>query len=99
MYDGGLLLPLALGAALLALWSYVRWPDVAPKSFGRAIVFVLLAFGLLQLGTLPLDAAVGASPGLVVLALLGVILPVLTFAFLAALWVMRLFADAIKGYV
>jgi hypothetical protein len=96
---GGLLLPLALGAALLALWSYVRWPGAAPGSFRGAIVRALLAFGLLQLGTVPLDAAAGTSTGVVVLAVLGVILPVLTFAFLASLWIMRLFADALKGYV
>lgn len=99
MDDGGLLLPLACGAALLALWSYVRWPGAAPRSFRGAILHVLLAFGLLQLGTLPLEAAAGSSTGVAVLALLGVILPVLTFAFLASLWVMRLFADALNGYV
>ena len=99
MDGGGLLFPLALGAALLALWSYVRWPRAAPKSFRGAILLLLLAFGLLQVGTFPLDAAAGTSTGMVVLAVLGVILPVLTFAFLAALWVMRLFADSLKGYV
>jgi hypothetical protein len=96
---GGLLLPLALGAALLALWSYVRWPGAAPRSFRGAIVRVVLAFGLLQFGTLPLGAAAGTSTGMVVLAVVGVILPVLTFAFLTSLWIMRLFADSLKGYV
>ena len=96
---GGLLLTLALGAALLALWSYVRWPGAAPANLRGAILRVLLAFGLLQVGTVPLDAALGASTALAVLAVVGVIVPALTFAFLTALWIMRLFADALKGFV
>ena len=46
-----------------------------------------------------LDAAAGASPGMAVLAIVGVVAPVLTFAFLASLWIMKLFADELKGYV
>jgi hypothetical protein len=96
---GGLLLTIALGAALLALWCYVRWPGAAPSSLGGAILRALIAFGLLQVATFPLDAAAGASTGLAVLAVVGVIVPVLTFAFLASLWIMRFFADALKGFV
>ena len=99
MDKGGLLTALALGAALLALWSYVRWPSIAPRSFRRAIVLVLLAFGLLQVGTVPLGAASGTSTMLAVFAVVGVIVPALTFTFLTALWVMRLFAESLKGYV
>lgn len=95
----GLLVVIALAAALLALWSYVRWPGAAPVSVRGAVVRVLIAFGLLQLAVVPLDAAAGTSTLLAVLAVVGVILPVLSFAFLASLWVMRLFADALKGFV
>lgn len=95
----GLLLMIALGAALLALWSYVRWPGAAPRSLRAAIVRVLVGFGLLQLGTVPVDAVAGTSTGLAVLALVGVVVPILTFAFLATLWIMRIFADTLKGYV
>lgn len=96
---GELLVAIAVGAALLALWSYVRWPGAAPTSFGGAIVRALLAFGLLQLGVVALEAAVGASPSVVVVAVLGLIVPALTFAFLASLWLLRLFADALRGSV
>jgi hypothetical protein len=99
MDGGGLLVTIALGAALLALWSYVRWPNAAPSNVRGAVLRVLVAFGLLNVGVVPLDAAVGASTGLAVLAVVGVVVPVLTFAFLTALWVMRMFADALKGFV
>lgn len=99
MDSSGLLGALSLGAALLALWSYVRWPGAAPASFRGAVVRVLVAFGLLQLGAVPLGSATGTSAALAVLALIGVIVPLLTFAFLTALWVMRLFAHMLRGYV
>ena len=99
MDPGGLLVPITLGAALLALWAYVRWPAAAPRTFRGAVARALVAFALLQLGTLPLDAAAGASLELLVAAVVGTVVPVLTFAFLTSLWVMRVFADNLKGYV
>ena len=99
MDASGLLGAISLGAALLALWSYIRWPGAAPASFRGAVVRVLLAFALLQVGAVPLGSAAGASAVLRVLAVIGVIVPLLTFAFLTALWIMRLFADRLRGYV
>ena len=97
--EGGLLVAMTLGAALLALWLHVRWPAAAPKSVRGAVWRVLLAFALLQLGTLPLDAAAAAaSMAVSVVAVVGVVVPVLTFAFLTCLWVMRLFAESLNGY-
>jgi hypothetical protein len=95
----GLLLAIVGASALLALWSYLRWPKAAPSRFGDAIVRVIVAFVLLQVGTVALDAAVGASPAAAVFAVVGVVAPVLAFMFLAALWIMKLFADQLKGYV
>jgi hypothetical protein len=96
---GGLLLGFAVGAALLALWCHVRWPGAAPANLLGAGLRALLGFVLLQVGVIVLERAVGASTALALLALVGVILPVLTFAFLTSLWVMKLFADALKGSV
>ena len=99
MDGSGLLVAISLGAALLALWSYLRWPGAAPASFRGAVVRVVVAFGLLQIGALPLGAATGASAALAVFTLVGVVVPILTFAFLSSLWVMRLFADMVRGSV
>lgn len=99
MDGNGLLGAISLGAALLALWSYVRWPGAAPANFRGAVLRVVVAFCLLQVGAVPLGSAAGASAALGVLAVIGVIVPLLTFAFLTALWVMRLFADMLRGYV
>lgn len=95
----GFVLTLALAAALLALWCHVRWPGAAPASLVAALLRLLVGLALLQVGVVALEAAVGASSGLAILAVIGVIVPVLTFAFLAALWIMKLFADSLKGYI
>jgi len=95
----GLLVAIVTASAALALWSYLRWPRAAPSKLGDAIFRVILAFALLQVGTFALDAAVGSSAVAAVLAIVGVVAPVLAFMFLAALWIMKLFADQLKGYV
>lgn len=95
----GLLVAISGGAAVLALWSYVRWPGAAPGSIRGAVVRVLVAFALLQVGLAPLGAAGDSSLVLGVLAVVGVVVPLLTFAFLTALWIMRVFADMLRGYV
>jgi hypothetical protein len=95
----GLLLAIVAAAALLALWCFLRWPGAAPSKFVDAIVRVIVAFTLLQVGVVVLDAAAGASHAAAVLAVVGVVAPVLAFMFLASLWIMKLFADQLKGYV
>ena len=95
----GLLLAIVGASALLAVWSYLRWPGAAPSKFVDAIIRVIVAFALLQVGTVALDAAVGASHAAAVFAVVGVVAPVLAFMFLASLWIMKLFADQLKGYV
>ncbi|HET9673536.1 MAG TPA: hypothetical protein VFP31_01915 [Gaiellaceae bacterium] len=99
MGQAGLLLALVAASALLALWSYLRWPRAAPSKFGDAVLRVVIAFLLAQVGTIPLDAAVGISHAAAVLAVVGVVAPVLAFMFLASLWIMKLFAEQLKGYV
>jgi hypothetical protein len=94
----GLLVGLAVGAALLALWCHVRWPGAAPGTLMGAVLRVAVGFALLQAGIVVLDRVVGTSLGVALLALVGVVLPILTFAFLTSLWVMKVFADALKGH-
>lgn len=98
MGAAGLVATIAVAAAVLALWCHVRWPGAAPANLAKAVLRVLFGFALLQVGVVVLEAAVGVSPGVTVLAVVGVIVPVLTFAFLSALWVMKVFAESMKGF-
>jgi hypothetical protein len=98
MGAAGLLLGIVGASALLALWSYLRWPKAAPSKLGDAILRVIAAFALLQVGTFALDAAAGASTAAAVLAIVGAVTPVLAFTLLASLWIMKLFAEQLRGH-
>ena len=97
MTAGQLLLAFTLGTAALALWSYLRWPGAAPATMKGAAIRVALALVLLQLGAAALGFGVEAAPALAVLVVVGVVVPVLTYAFLASIWFLKLCADQVRG--
>jgi hypothetical protein len=86
-----------VGTAALALWSYVRWPGAAPASMKGAVLRMLIALALLQLGAGALDLGIDAAPSLAVLVVVGAVVPVLTFAFLASIWFMKACVDQMHG--
>jgi hypothetical protein len=72
-----------LGAALLALWLFLRYPRLGPSTLGSAILTLGCAqLFLLIIGKATADAQAAAGP---VVALVAVALPLLVFPFLAAL--------------
>jgi hypothetical protein len=92
-----LLMAFTAGTALLAVWSYVRWPGAAPATMRGAVIRVALALVLMQAGAAVLGSGVEALPGLTLVLVVAVVMPVLTFAFLAALWFLKLCADQVSG--
>ena len=97
MTNGQLLFAFTVGAAALALWSFVRWPGAAPATVKGAMLRVVIAFVLLQVGSTVLDVGVNAVPSLAVLVVIGAVVPVLTYAFLASIWLMKVCADQMRG--
>ena len=97
MTTAQLLVAFTIGTAALALWSYVRWPGAAPRSMRGAIVRAAIAFVLLQLGSALLGFGVEAAPGLAVGVVVCVVVPVLTYAFLASIWFLKVCADQLRG--
>jgi hypothetical protein len=97
MTSGQLLMAFTLGTAALALWSYVRWPGAAPVTIKGAAIRVALALLLLQVGAAALDFGVEAAPAFTVAVVVGVVVPVLTYAFLASIWFMKVFAEQMRG--
>ncbi len=91
------LITLTLATAALALWSYVRWPGAAPATIRGAALRVLISLVLLQVGAGALDIGVEVAPSLAILILLGTVIPVLTFAFLASIWFLKVCVDQIHG--
>ena len=85
----------AVGAALLALWLFIRFPNNGPQTLRSAGAVVFSAFGLLLLAG-PITAAAEALAGPVV-ALLAAFLPLLMFAFWSALRLLRVMIAAAGG--
>ncbi len=77
----------ALGAALLGLWLFVRYPSFGPSTLKAAFLLVAFAYCLL-FTTGPTTAAIQAIAGTTV-ALLFAYLPILTLVFWAALHLLR----------
>jgi hypothetical protein len=96
MTAGQFLTALMLGTGALALWSYVRWPGAAPATFKGAILRILIALALMQIGIGALHAGIEAAPSLGVLVVIGAVVPVLTYAFLASIWFMKVCADQMR---
>ena len=84
-------LALAAGAGLLAIWVYARFPGLAPARMLKTGLHAGAAFVLLQL-TPGLNGSVPAKFTLVFLF----ILPVLVYALLCTLWVLK-FAQSALG--
>lgn len=94
-----LLVAFAVGTALLAIWSFLRWPAAAPTSLKAAALRVLVALLVLQVGGGVLDPSIDAARSFAALVVVGIVVPVLTYAFLASLWFMKLCADQMRGAV
>jgi hypothetical protein len=97
MTAGQMLMAFTLGTAALALWSYLRWPGAAPATIKGAAIRVALALFLLQVGAAVLGYGVESAPAFAVAVVVGVVIPVLTYAFLASIWFLKVFADQIRG--
>ena len=99
MTAGQLLMAFTLGTAALALWSYLRWPGAAPATMKGAVIRVALALILLQVGAAALGLGVGAAPALAVVIVVVTVVPVLTYAFLASIWFLKVCADQVRGTI
>ena len=76
------LVAFVVGAAALALWCDVRFPGLAPKSMRDRFAAAIVAFLVLSL-------PVHATP----VTVLAVYLPLIAFAFLTMLWLLRILAE------
>jgi hypothetical protein len=80
------------GAALIAVWFAVRFPDVAPQSLTLRVIAALAAALLAQL--VPIETG---SYLTFYGSIFGLCLPVLTFAWLGAFWLLQSLRDAVPS--
>ena len=87
------------GAALLALWLVVRFPERGPADdVTKALLHVGLSMVVLQL-LVPAIHAIGGTgvPGAQIIVSLGIVLPGLTYVFVAAAWLIRAAGARLQG--
>jgi hypothetical protein len=84
MHPAVFIVALIVGAAALALWTDVRFPKLAPSSITARLVNAGVATLALVLIPFPAEAGV-----LLFFAVMGLFLPVLGYAFLTGLWLLR----------
>jgi hypothetical protein len=89
---------LCVGAALLALWLVVRFPDLGPSDVTWALLHVALSIVLGQL----ILSSIGVLgrfdvPAARFVASFGIVLPGLTYMFVAAAWLIRAASGHLHG--
>jgi len=89
-----------LGLGAVAVWAYVRYPRLRPRSLGLAIVHVMVSFVGFALLPVLLSLLLPALPGrasqpYVVLSLL---IPTLTYLLLSWIWLIgRILQELFRG--
>jgi hypothetical protein len=91
-------LVLCVGAALLALWLVVRFPELGPREITWALLHVAISVVVLQLLTHTIGVVGRAGvPAARFVAAFGIVLPGLMYMFVAAAWLMRAAAGRLQG--
>jgi hypothetical protein len=90
------LIPLSVGAALLAAWADYRFEARRPASFARRGIHIAAAYCLLQLSVVVSERLMPdqASDARRVAVLFCLFLPSLVYTFVTCLWLVRMLADA-----
>jgi hypothetical protein len=89
---------LCTGAALIALWLAMRFPELGPEDVTKALLHVGISVVVLQL-MVPAIHVVGATgvPGAQFVVSFGIVLPGLTYVFVAAAWLIRATGRRLQG--
>ena len=84
-----------LGAALVAEWAYRYFPGPRPRRLGTALAHVLLSGVILRPGREAVHAVMGGigPPWAIVLALVAITVPVLSYLFLSWIWLIGCLRD------
>lgn len=89
---------LCTGAALIALWLAMRFPELGPEDVTKALLHVGISVVVLQL-MVPAIHVVSATgvPGAQFVVSFGIVLPGLTYVFVAAAWLIRATGRRLQG--
>ena len=89
---------LCAGSALIALWLAVRFPDLGPDEVTKALLHVAASMVLLQVLVPAIHAVSGTGlPAAQLVVSFGLVLPSLTYVFVAAAWLIRAAGSRLQG--
>jgi hypothetical protein len=92
------LLLLAVGAALVAFWIVARFPERRPTDFPRALAHVLMSILAASFAPGVVTVLAARGPTMTMVAVFGIIFPVLVYTFLAAAWFLKIAHDMMARY-
>jgi hypothetical protein len=93
----GLVLAVAIGAGAIALWLDLRLASKAPRTFRSVLAHLGLSFCAFNLAPVLLRTLVDdTSPLSKMVGLFAVVLPLLTYAFLSSIWLIKQFHSALR---
>jgi hypothetical protein len=96
--ESGLVDVVALGAALIALWLYVRMGSLGPRGPKQTLLHMGASFALLSAVPAFMTVIVGGSesPGRKFVALFLLAFPALVYAFLSIVWFMKMVQSMLR---
>ncbi|HZQ15500.1 MAG TPA: hypothetical protein VFA82_01885 [Gaiellaceae bacterium] len=93
-----LVVVLVLGSMLLAIWTVTRFERLGPRTLGGTLLAAGTALALLTgLGDFAQAVAAAGVPATRLVVAIGLVVPVLTYCFVASVWVMRAARDLLDG--
>ena len=101
MSDGVFAASLFVGTGALALWADTRWPSLCPTRLGRVGIHVAVSL-LALLFVLPPGMDLIAREGSdlrALIAIFAVALPIITYAMLTSVWVLKVAQRALSGAI
>lgn len=98
MTNHSFLIALGVGAALIAFWFAVRFPDRAPENLQRLLVHVAIVLAAGWLAPSVTGPLIASGFPTTMTALFAVVLPVLIYTFLAGAWVLQLLHETFSRF-
>jgi hypothetical protein len=91
-------LTLLFGSAVLAFWVGVRFPKVGPSKLAYAVLNVLAGVAAVRAipGLTDAVTALSSKAGPFIVSF-GIFLPLMTYAFVTGLWVVRFIQRSLSG--
>lgn len=93
------LIYLGVGAALVALWFYVRFPNAGPDELWPAFLHFMAGMFVARIFVPKMFAVTGDGVGGALLAVFGIGFPALVYLFLVGFWILRLAQRSLSGFL